>query len=119
MAFTIEIQVPPSINNAFANAAKGRVKTRDYKAWRDSVGWAIKSEVPASKRVAGPFAVWINLPCALAGDIDNRIKPIVDALVASGRVDDDQHMTEVHVCRAAPTHLAIVTVKPGLKVSAA
>lgn len=119
MSFTVNLPPPPSVNHAFANLRKGgRLKTKPYSKWRDAAAWLIKAEVPAASRVAGPFAVWINLPCSLPGDIDNRIKGVIDALVSSGRVDDDKHMTEIHVCRANAGDLAAITVKEGLKVEA-
>ena len=118
MTFTVNLPPPPSVNQSFANAKKGRVKTAAYRSWRDAAAWAIRAQVPSKDRVAGSFYVAINLPWNLKGDIDNRIKGIVDALVTSGRVDDDRFMDEIHVCRACPTSLAVIVVKPGLKVSA-
>ena len=109
---------PPSVNHAFANAKKGRIKTDAYKSWRDAAAWSIIAQVGSKDRIAGSFALSINLPWNLKGDIDNRIKGIVDALVSSGRVDDDRFMDELHVCRASPTNLAVIVVKNGLKVSA-
>ena len=100
MSFTVEVPVPPSLNNAFFNRRQGgRVKTPAYRKWLDAAGWEIKAQVPAASRVAGPFIVSINFPSFMNGDIDNRVKGIVDALVTSGRVDDDRFMEEMRVRR--------------------
>jgi len=116
--FTFKIPPPPSVNQAFRNVAgKGRVKTKQYQVWRNNAV-ALLMQGLKEGRVRGPFAISINLPWNTRGDIDNRVKGIVDALVQSGRVDDDRFMEELHVCRSAPTDLAIVIVKEGLKVSA-
>lgn len=112
MTFTIELPVPPSLNNAFFNRrAGGRVKTPAYRAWINSAGWTIKASVPAEDRVGGPFRIAINLPHHTPGDIDNRVKGIVDALVAAGRVDDDRNMEELIVRRTRDAETVLVHVR--------
>jgi Holliday junction resolvase RusA-like endonuclease len=69
---------------------------------------AIKGHVPPANCVRGKFAVGINLPRKMRGDIDNRVKGILDALVSSGRIDDDRHM---HVCRRADQDFAVIIVR--------
>lgn len=113
MSFTVEIPVPPSVNVAFRNVpGKGRVKTREYKAWQQHAALVIKTKVPNVCRVAGAFYIAINLPRATPGDIDNRVKGLVDALVKCGRVDDDRNMEELHVRRRHDGEYALVHVKP-------
>lgn len=112
--FTVQILPPPSLNNAFVNskAGRGRFKSDHYRNWCTYACAAIKSAVPSQSRVTGPFVVSINLPAKMRGDMDNRVKGILDALVASTRVDDDRHMDELHVCRRAEQRLAVVMVRP-------
>ena len=113
MSFTVEIPVPPSLNNAFFNRkAGGRVKTPTYRKWCRAAALTIVASVQAKDRVSGPFRISINLPSHIAGDIDNRVKGIVDALVASGRVDDDKNMEELHVRRRHVGEKVLVHVKP-------
>ena len=120
MAFTVEIPVPPSLNNAYFNRRQGgRVKTKAYKDWCAAAGWAIKAGVKADDRVAGAFRVSINLPRHMNGDIDNRVKGILDALVTSGRIDDDRNMEELRVQRRHDGDGALVHVKPFLNPRAA
>lgn len=112
MSFTVELLPPPSLNAAFKNAGKkGRVKTLSYKRWGMYASAVIKTRVAIKDRVAGPFYVAINLPRAMKGDIDNRVKGILDALVTSERVDDDKFMDELHVCRRADQDFAVVIVR--------
>lgn len=113
MSFTVEIPVPPSLNNAFYNRkVGGRVKTPAYRTWLQAAALTIVANVQAQHRVSGPFRISINLPAAMNGDIDNRVKGIVDALVASGRVDDDRNMEELHVRRRHDAQTVLVHVKP-------
>jgi Holliday junction resolvase RusA-like endonuclease len=112
--FTVELLPPPSANNAFVNGRKGRFKSKPYKVWCAYACAAIKGRVPGKDRVGGKFYVAINLPAKMRGDIDNRVKGILDALVASTRVDDDKHMDELHVCRRAEQDFAVVIVRPAV-----
>ena len=116
MTFTVELLPPPSVNEAFKNISKkgksmGRAKTAVYKRWTMYACAAIKGHVPAANSVRGKFAVAINLPRKMRGDIDNRVKGILDALVTSGRIDDDRHMEELHVCRRAEQDFAVIIVR--------
>lgn len=112
--FTVQLLPPPSLNNAFVNAkaGKGRFKSGEYRNWCAYACAAIKSAVPGQSRVGGAFMVSINLPRKMQGDMDNRVKGILDALVTSTRIDDDKHMDELRVCRRAEHQYAIVTVSP-------
>jgi Holliday junction resolvase RusA-like endonuclease len=47
----------------------------------------------------------------MRGDIDNRVKPILDALVKSGRVDDDRNVAELYVRKLRASDLVLVTVQ--------
>ena len=94
--FDVEIPIPPSMNNAYFNLAKGkgRAKTSDYKAWKNNTAKEIQMRVPAALRIGGPVSVSILLPSKMPGDVDNRIKGVLDALVASGRIDDDRNVVK-------------------------
>ena len=112
MSFTVELLPPPTINTAYRNVGgKGRVKTKEFQRWTAYALAVIKTRIPESARVAGAFFVAINLPKKMRGDIDNRVKGIIDALVASGRIDDDKHMDELHVCRRAEQDFAVIIVR--------
>ena len=112
MAFTVEISVPPSLNNAYRNIpGKGRVKSADYASWMRDAVQILTLLVPDRNRVPGPVSVSIVLPEKMPGDIDNRVKPILDALVKSGRIDDDRNVHEIYVRRLTAFDLARVTVE--------
>jgi Holliday junction resolvase RusA-like endonuclease len=109
--FHVQLPMPPSINRAFRNVpGRGRVKTRDYRKWRDDAVKLIHAQVRADKRIGGNVAVTISLSATMRGDADNRIKGILDALVDSGRIDDDRHVTTITVRKNAPGKDALVWV---------
>lgn len=120
MAFSVEIPPPPSVNHAFRNVrGVGRVKTDAYKSWRKLAASLIWAAVRADQRIGGQIIVGIDLPSKTRGDIDNRIKAILDALVDSGRIDDDRNVVELHVGRSRDADTALVVVRAAIAKAAA
>jgi Holliday junction resolvase RusA-like endonuclease len=75
---------------------KGRVKTKAYKDWRHTAEWMLKAKrqkIGANKSYSCRISA--TRPDKRRRDIDNFIKPVVDALVASGIVPDDCQMEAV------------------------
>lgn len=101
--FDVEIPMPPSLNGAYANVAGvGRVKVTKYRQWRVAAELIIRASIPNAKRIAGKVNVHILLPLKMRGDCDNRIKPVLDALVASDRIDDDRNIQWVSARKCLP-----------------
>jgi Holliday junction resolvase RusA-like endonuclease len=101
--FDVEIPMPPSLNGAYANmAGVGRVKVTRYRRWQDAAVAMIRVSIPAAMRIAGQVNVHILLPLKMRGDCDNRIKPVLDALVKSGRIDDDCNVQWVSARKCLP-----------------
>ena len=93
-----DITRPPSANTLFANVpGRGRVKSKRYKTWLNCAGWELKEGI-GKKRIREPVHVVIKVartitkkgkPSRKDGDIDNKIKPILDLLVANSVIEDD------------------------------
>jgi Holliday junction resolvase RusA-like endonuclease len=100
MTFTATLPLPPSSNRLFANVpGKGRIKTRAYKNWRKAAVLSIFAQVRADLRIGGPVGLQICVPTGMRGDLDNRLKALIDALVASNRIDDDKHVHRITIVR--------------------
>ena len=127
--FTFWLPMPPSLNNAYENFSArskktGRMVTRrrksdEYAKWKTNAALLIEENVAPYMRISGPVCIAIALPEKMRGDVDNRIKPILDALVASGRIDDDRNVIEVSAGkRLADKDRAFVSVSSSLRVAA-
>jgi len=116
VSFTVALPLPPSTNNLFAVVRRGgterRVRTREYVAWSTSAAWALALHKPAP--VTGRFAVDVALPARMRGDVDNRLKPILDALVDARLTPDDALAWAVTARRdeTVAADQAVVTVTP-------
>jgi crossover junction endodeoxyribonuclease RusA len=85
----IDLPKPPSVNALFFNApGRGRVKTKEYRAWIEAAGWVLLSQKPS--RVTGPVALEYLLEDAGRIDLGNYEKPITDLLVSQGIIEDDK-----------------------------
>ena len=95
MTARFTISLPPSLNNIFRNMAQGgRAKTADYKGWLTAAAWEIKAQRPTP--IAGDVAVdlVIERPNA-ASDLDNRIKPVLDACQTAGVIENDKRVVDL------------------------
>ncbi len=120
-SFVVNLTVPPSVNQIFRNVSAvertlaeakgkklyGRKKTKEYVAWRKTAILEIFAQVPAAKRIAGAVNVTILLPQTTQADVDNLIKPILDALVDSRRIDDDRNVWRIEIEKIANTRVVV------------
>lgn len=88
----IKLPWPPSLSKCFTNVkGRGRVPTKEYKAWTEHALWEIASQKP--RKFAGEVSIWIGLvaPDKRRMDADNRLKATLDVLVKSGIIQDDSN----------------------------
>ena len=87
---------PPAANNIYAERkdGKGRVKTDQYKKWRALAARSMKEELPryGSKE---PVTVTVTTSMNRQGDLDNIIKPLLDALKVACIIGDDRYVDRI------------------------
>lgn len=88
-AVVINLPRPPSLNgNERSNAHGGRYSTASYKNWKEAALKAIMVQRP--HRFTGPVRISILVEeTSRISDIDNRIKPCLDALQAAEIIPND------------------------------
>ena len=87
---TITLPFPPSVNGMYANIfGKGRVKRKTYKQWINTAGLELQAQRPKRFTERVRIVISINPPRKNCGDIDNRIKPILDLLTKHQVIADD------------------------------
>ncbi len=94
MKIELILPAPPSANKLFRQAGAKRVKTREYDAWRSEAAWRIRQQDPRS--IDGPCFVMVGCERKSArADIDNMIKPTLDALQEAGTIRNDKSVDSV------------------------
>lgn len=90
------LSLPPSTNNLYWNVAgKGRVKTDDYRAWLEAAGWELKAQ--KAGQIKGHVGVQFHAGLMRRRrDLDNLLKPTLDALVMWGIIEDDSWVADIH-----------------------
>jgi len=92
-SIVLDLPFPPSVNNLFANGAKGRYPTQQYRDWQTSAGWKIQADKPG--RFPGPVKIILLFEEKHGRrDLDNLSKAPLDLLVKHNVIDGD-HRTVV------------------------
>jgi Holliday junction resolvase RusA-like endonuclease len=93
----VKLTLPPSTNNLYANYGNRRRKTSQYRSWLEEAGWCLKPCPPMDDRQE--WYISIVAIVTRRRDLDNIIKPTVDALVKSGKAPDDRWLDNIVVER--------------------
>lgn len=109
---TINLPLPPSLNNMFINIGRGRAKSKDYRAWLKAADAAFLEQKRKIHRVTGPCEIHIKVPTKTRGDISNRIKAAEDYLVSREITGDDKHNRKVTIERDDAVAWCVITVTP-------
>ena len=98
----ITIDLPPSANALKRPGKRRFVATANYKLWQALAGWQILAlhDRGVGQPVRGEITGGIQVPTKMRGDIDNRIKGILDLLVSMGLTDDDKLVQRVWIGRS-------------------
>ncbi len=114
-----ELPFPPSVNNLFANATKGRYETAHYKRWQKDAGNLILAQ--GRKRVSGYVSLAIALvkPDKRRRDLSNTVKAIEDLLVDMAVIDDDSLVQRLDVRWAEEGPPCVVIVQEHVQEMAA
>jgi len=93
--WTCWLPFPPSVNNAFTQGmVRGKIRrfpSKAYKFWRAEAVVRIRASWRAKPPVAAPVTVMLALTPKdrRPRDADNYCKPVLDALVVAGVLQDD------------------------------
>lgn len=96
----LALPLPPSTNTIWRNR-KGSGKphlSSEYQAWRQEAGWTVQAS--QVERISGEYDIHIFVPKDMPGDIDNRVKAILD-LCKEHVTDDDKHCQDQRITRSA------------------
>jgi Holliday junction resolvase RusA-like endonuclease len=89
--FACELPIPPSVNNLFVNAAKGRGRypSQQYTRWKKEAALSLIGLPLPTKPIAAPVAIEISIATKCRNDLDNSAKALIDFLVQQGILLND------------------------------
>jgi Holliday junction resolvase RusA-like endonuclease len=89
---TLILPLPPSINKGWVpvrtSTGAKLIKRANSKAWANAARWEVSIQ-REQRQIAAPFEAIIELP-KMRGDIDNRVKQLLDACQKGGAVTNDK-----------------------------
>jgi crossover junction endodeoxyribonuclease RusA len=93
----LTLPFPPSANHMIHKGNGRRYRSKAYKQFLSEVFWIVRGE--GVELVEGDIAITLHVYRKMKrGDLDNRIKPTLDAL--NGVVyNDDKQIVEIHAYR--------------------
>ena len=85
------IGLPPTANNIYTNrrGGQGRIKTREYLEWRVAAAKTL-AEFFQPFRPKTPIQLEAYLCITRQRDVDNCMKPLIDAVKEAGIIRDDR-----------------------------
>lgn len=94
----IKLPYPPSINHYWGQFRGRKYLTKKATIFREAIKLAVENEV----KIKGFFSVKVILvaPDKRKRDIDNPLKPLIDALQHAGIFEDDYYMDTLICIRA-------------------
>ena len=98
----LDIPWPPTANKIWRHARGQNYLSRPYKDFLSLTYMVVRQQLPRHhRRIETPVRLTIDLypPNRVRYDIDNRIKPILDALTRAGVWQDDSLVIELHVSK--------------------
>ena len=95
---------PPTLNHDVGVNGRRRYLTKEYKGFIEAVGWEWLQRRPRRWGQDGRFRVELALAYGSnrRWDVDDRVKPTLDALTRAGVWLDDSQVDEITVRRYAP-----------------
>lgn len=97
----LTIPFPPTLNHNIGRRGGRYFQSGEYKSFLSQVGWLWLKAVPRDWNKEARYSVVIELiyNTRRRYDVDNRVKPILDALTRAGTWNDDAQVDEILVVR--------------------
>jgi Holliday junction resolvase RusA-like endonuclease len=87
----LDLPLPPSTNRIWRSGGGRTYRSPEYTAWWEDADRAVIAAKSYPKRkINGPFEVHISLKAGTRGDLDNRIKPLLDWAQSREIIDNDK-----------------------------
>lgn len=100
---TLNLPLPPSANMIWRTTKAGRTYLNPkYREWRKAALTSLWTQKPAGgfPTFEGAFEAQVVVALKMQGDIDNRLKPVLDFLATANIIANDKHAQKAIVARS-------------------
>ena len=94
---SLELPLPPSVNTYWGFSGHRRFLTLQAREFKQQVAHIVGRQLMRYGDKKLSISVTLHFKDKRKQDLDNRIKPLLDALVQAGLMDDDSQFKEIHV----------------------
>lgn len=100
----LELPAPPTINHYYGRSRNSRAfyLTKGAKIYRHEVAVLVNNAGVRGRFGRGRIAVRVDLHLSHGGDLDNRLKPLLDALEYAEVFTNDRQIDDLRVVRGHP-----------------
>lgn len=94
---TLELPYPPSINHYWRHVGSKTLISRAGRQYREDIQHAVRQQLGACEPIAAPveLILLITAPDRRRRDLDNLLKPSLDALTHAGVWQDDSQIIRI------------------------
>lgn len=107
----LTLPIPPTINHYYGHRGHTKYINRSGKVYRHLVVTELNKQGLCGHFGADKVGLDITLHLPAGGDIDNRLKPLLDALEAARLFDNDRQVDEIRVRRGQRVKGGLCMVK--------
>lgn len=90
-ALQIFLPYPSSVNGIWRSGNGRTYKAKEYRAWEEAADEAISEQKPGCLEREFFVTILVGRPDKRRRDLDNLVKPLLDACERNGVVEDDCH----------------------------
>ena len=99
----LTLPIPPTVNHYYGRRGKVSYLTKGAKAFRHEVAVAAMNAEARGAFLQGKLAVKVIAHLKTTqGDLDNRLKPLLDALEYADVIKNDRQVDDLRITRGAP-----------------
>jgi crossover junction endodeoxyribonuclease RusA len=96
----LDLPAPPSVNRLWRSGRKRVFRSKAYVDWLRAADAAVMaSRRFPKKKIEGPFAAHVTLSRKVRGDLDNRVKGLLDFLQSREIIKNDSNCKRLTVER--------------------
>ena len=96
----ISLPYPPTINNYYTVARGRKILSKKGRAWKkEAWGWLMDQNAPVGREGAYSVSIYVCPPDKRRRDLDNLLKPLLDACQEYGIFPDDSMVYDLRIQR--------------------